>query len=258
MYVSTLSEGTFGEKRFREVVITNGVLGRVEPKALLGSVLSLQEIDLESNYLTYFPAEEIPLYTNLESLNLRGNKLTSLANILSQTLMDVKLDGNPMGHVPVDFLQDVPELQIFSCSSCGLTEIQTGTFTRGPQLRFVDLGYNELTFLPEGAFDLAPFDSMLVLSDNKLSSVAKGAINGVTFELEIQDNQFEQLYEDVWRPVFENTTNVSLYKNPLLCDCDTAWLITDQDIVYKYLGIGDCKNGTYFHELDPAYYEEMC
>ncbi|XP_064101747.1 oplophorus-luciferin 2-monooxygenase non-catalytic subunit-like [Macrobrachium nipponense] len=173
MYVSTLSEGTFGEKSFREVVITNGVLGRVEPKALLGSVLSLQEIDLESNYLTYFPAEEIPLYTNLESLNLRGNKLTSLANILSQTLMDVKLDGNPMGHVPVDFLQDVPELQIFSCSSCGLTEIQTGTFTRGPQLRFVDLGYNELTFLPEGAFNLAPFDSMLVLSDNKLSSASQ-------------------------------------------------------------------------------------
>ncbi|XP_066957000.1 oplophorus-luciferin 2-monooxygenase non-catalytic subunit-like [Macrobrachium rosenbergii] len=196
-YVRTLSEGIFGEKTFEQVIITNGVLGRVEPKALLGSVRSLGNIELTSNELTYFPSEEIPQYKNIWSLSLRDNKLTSLANIVSQTLMDIKLDENPMGRIPVDFLQEVPELQIFSCSSCDLKEIQTGTFTRAPQLRFVDLGYNELTFLPEGAFSLAPSESCLILSDNKLSNVAKGAINGVTFDLEIQDNQFEQLYEDV-------------------------------------------------------------
>jgi internalin A len=121
------------------------------------------------NFLTTLP-ESLSQLTNLQSLNLNGNKVSTLPEGLGQLidLQSLDLSGNNLTALP-DLLVKLTNLQFLNLSSTKLTALPDwlGQLTN---LQSLDLSSNDLTNLPDWLGQLTNLQS-LDLRLNKLISL---------------------------------------------------------------------------------------
>ncbi|XP_023178590.2 insulin-like growth factor-binding protein complex acid labile subunit [Drosophila hydei] len=84
----------------------------------------------------------------LETLELRGNRLASIANITNLTaLLHLDLSYNPIGSLSVSTFDQLKRLRNLYLRSNGVRELQFGMFSKQKYLEILDLSFNNLTHL---------------------------------------------------------------------------------------------------------------
>ncbi len=135
----------------------------------IGQLTQLQSLDLTGNRLTTLP-ESLTQLTQLQSLNLYGNQLTALPEWLGQLtqLQSLVLAGNLLTVLPESLFQlaQLRSLDLMGNQLATLPE-NIGNLT---QLRSLVLIDNELTILPESLFQLTQLRS-LGLTGNQLTAL---------------------------------------------------------------------------------------
>nr|Q9GV46.1 RecName: Full=Oplophorus-luciferin 2-monooxygenase non-catalytic subunit; Flags: Precursor [Oplophorus gracilirostris]BAB13775.1 oxygenase [Oplophorus gracilirostris] len=260
--ITTLTADSLGAATFTKIAITSCTqLKTIEENAFMASAATLEKLVLLKNDLSSFPFEEMSQYTKLNWLELSVNSITGWPALSSDTLANLILFRNPIGNIPVDAFQTLPNIEQFNCFDCSITEVEAGTFTRSPKLQKLVLGYNGLTSLPVGAIKLhghGPTTSNLGITNNQIISFPEGAVEGIQGILGIDFNRVTSLSEEVWRPILENLFQFSLLNNPLACVCDVMWLIDSPELLAKIKGNPRCAGGKRLKNLDPAVFHAMC
>ncbi|CAG0889626.1 unnamed protein product [Darwinula stevensoni] len=210
--VQELPEGVFGDVTFRIVTISNTALRHVHPMAILPlkdriSMLEITNCDLQdfpweiipqlnewfnslylsNNALRYVP----PLQTrNLVWLHLDGNQIAKLDSGWEiATLMNLKMEGNPLSEMPAGFFHNMPNFEEFLCKGCNLgPTLFSGIFEmRAPRLKIISLDENSISRVEPGAISGLPAVSVLYFMKNNISRLDEEAfypmlrINGKLF-----------------------------------------------------------------------------
>ena len=122
------------------------------------------------------------------------------------SLRHLQLSHNLGSYIPDDKFQwlfgNMPNLRKFNLGVCGLLDLNFDTLLTLPALTELQLYRNKLQVIPDGAFDSLYNLTVLVLSDNELSTVREG-----TFSSETR----------------QRLHHLDLSRNPFECDCDLMW-----------------------------------
>ncbi|KAH8416309.1 hypothetical protein KR222_006900, partial [Zaprionus bogoriensis] len=170
-------------RRIKEVNLSNNKLMRVHPdtfaeaaslESLLLSINSLQafeltdksivhQLNLDHNQLTNLTVNATRFvranYNNisaiymhqalqLETLELRGNRLESISNITNLTsLLHLDLSYNPIGPLSVNTFDQLKRLRNLYLRANGIRGLDFGMFSKQKYLEILDLSFNNLTSL---------------------------------------------------------------------------------------------------------------
>ncbi|XP_002006957.2 chaoptin [Drosophila mojavensis] len=170
-------------RRIKEVNLSNNKLIRIHPdtfteaaslESLLLAINSLDafqltnknivhQLHLDYNHLTnltinatrfvranYNNISSIHMHQalQLETLELRGNRLASMANITNLTaLLHLDLSYNPIGSLTVSTFDQLKRLRNLYLRATGVRELQFGMFSKQKFLEILDLSFNNLTNL---------------------------------------------------------------------------------------------------------------
>ncbi|KAM8710934.1 hypothetical protein ACLKA7_017549 [Drosophila subpalustris] len=84
----------------------------------------------------------------LETLELRGNRLASVANVTNMTaLLHLDLSYNPIGPLGVSTFDQLKRLRNLYLRSTGIRQLEFGMFSKQKYLEILDLSFNNLTSL---------------------------------------------------------------------------------------------------------------
>ena len=135
---------------------------------------SLKEIYLDSNDIRSMVSAAFRHVAQLEILSLRDNKIDELAPRIFYKLRHLKyldLSGNRLQRLDGGVLQDTPNLETFSCESCGLFELSVSDAVSLPKLRSLFLANN--SFQKQSDIDKTLLKGLQVLDldRNRLSAL---------------------------------------------------------------------------------------
>ncbi|KAK3867759.1 hypothetical protein Pcinc_026804 [Petrolisthes cinctipes] len=257
-YLITLREGDLGQVTFKRVIITSSSLEIVETNTFLSSHGTLTDLEIVTTNLLSFPFSEIPLFTQLTTLNLQNNQLTGFPVLASMSLQYLYLDINPLGWIAPTSLGNLPSLIGVYLSFTKITQIFAGTFTGLPMLTEISLSYNELHEIETGVINLQTLYNSVHLDGNSISSIAEGALVGVRGTLYVNDNQLTELAEGVFRPLVQEGLDFYARNNPLTCGCDIAWLVVNPTYKSHLKDDATCSDGERVTDLNPSLYLDLC
>eukprot|EP00993_Chasmostoma_nieuportense_P007213 NODE_796_length_1860_cov_68.634737_g743_i0.p1 GENE.NODE_796_length_1860_cov_68.634737_g743_i0~~NODE_796_length_1860_cov_68.634737_g743_i0.p1 ORF type:complete len:590 (-),score=169.45 NODE_796_length_1860_cov_68.634737_g743_i0:60-1829(-) len=169
----------------------------------LQNLTNLQELNLASNKILQLRDGTFDGMVSLRRLALFWNriiKLPSLQNLTS--LEELQMNSNSLQEMPPTGLY--PNLTSINFSKNALQELPDTMFSAEamPVLESLEMGNNQLMFVPEGMGQL-PALTKLVLSSNKLSSLPDSLYQSQTLTfLDIGHNRFEKIPEAIanWAP----------------------------------------------------------
>lgn len=124
--LAVLWEGVLGITNYEEIIITKGVLQAVDDGAFSGSYSTLKQLDLTSNWISYFPFHESGSFRHLETLILDNNKLRIFPGISSITVSNLSLAFNPLDDISTTVLQQLPNLVELNLQGCELDSSPAG------------------------------------------------------------------------------------------------------------------------------------
>jgi hypothetical protein len=179
--LSRLNDGTFGHlAKLSLLDLSYNSLMRIEDNVFVG--MNISHLDLSFNNIRKMP-----------SLPLR--KLTSARTLI--------LDGNPLQVLVSEALSRV-RTEFLSVSKCqNLEQIETGSFSRLPDLKTLTLNQNpQLTYIAPGFLRECPKLAALDLSQNSLYA----------------------LEYDVIAPIISKLRAIYLNGNHFNCHCSLRWL----------------------------------
>ncbi|CAG0887202.1 unnamed protein product [Darwinula stevensoni] len=191
----------------------------------------LRELYLERNLLTTVRAFKSD---NLEILYLYNNEITSVEadGWATPNLREFDIDNNPLMKFPSTIIKCMKKLEEFYCSRCNL-----GPTLSGGLLEFQSSALK-----------------LVHLSENNVTSLEPGAIIGLgsNTRVDLSENKIAVLSEESFRPMLDilylGDGVIDLSGNPILCDCEVAWLLLGRKFQRKIPG--KCHNGTEFKDLD--------
>jgi len=177
------------------------------------------------------PFEEFAKFSKRVSITLQGLRQgTGLPIIKDENFGQVKMFEFDIGlPLPEGFMQDSAASSI-SLSQLELHALPKGSFTVKSPMN-ITLSENTISRIEDGAF--------VVDTQNGL---ADGGVN-----INLCSNHMQIINEDVWGGVFPLLDSFHVCDNPLMCDCDLAWIYRNQD--YRTM---------FIHSLVTAPYPTTC
>ncbi|MBP2098484.1 leucine-rich repeat domain-containing protein [Enterococcus rivorum] len=181
-------------------ILAGGEVHAVLTQAMVNSTTTL---NLSSKNLQDLTG--IELFTNLETLNVRNNQLTSLPESISSLvgLQALYLDNNQLTNLPstIGSLVNLEQLSVSSNQLTGLPD----SFPNLISLNQLDLEYNQLTGLPENIGQLTNLQ-YFYLFNNQISTLPN-SIGGLVNleEMDVSNNILTTLPEN-----FSNLTQLVL------------------------------------------------
>ncbi|XP_042216497.1 oplophorus-luciferin 2-monooxygenase non-catalytic subunit-like [Homarus americanus] len=258
--LKVLRSGALGVNTFQEFHITDGALQEVEVGALSGSYSTTTILDFNNNYITSFPWERISSFISLETLSARSNFIALFPTLVSNSLAYLDLSNNPMGSMPVTAFINTPALKEIYIREIGIYNLPSGTFFGHPHLSTLQLSFNNLGQLTEGAVQMGAGKTKVYLNNNMISNVAANSFSGLISGdfVYLYSNELTELVEEVWQPLIMFGVYLDFRFNPLTCGCDIAWIVLNPSILSHIDSDTTCSNGQFIVDLDPAIYEKEC
>ncbi|XP_068248424.1 chaoptin-like [Palaemon carinicauda] len=209
--LTMLPEGIFRSlESLRTLNLRGNNIHDINTRAFQGSSNHLAHINLGNNLLSDIPFEAMSEVKGLQTLNLARNRISSTLEVLyTGTLsMDTlvldfnqieilppyafqnfgninrtSLRGNPLTHINDDAFKDAKIKELY-LHDTDLYSISDNAF-RGLEssLQTLDLSYNNLSHIPEKAFDKLDALRSLSLSNNKMSIDPGKSFNGFRYTL---------------------------------------------------------------------------
>ncbi|XP_063596618.1 chaoptin-like [Penaeus indicus] len=210
--LTILPEGIFRTlENLKTLNLRGNNIMTINPRAFQGSSSHLAHINLANNLLTTIPFEAMSEVRNIQTLNLARNMITQTYEVLytgSLSMDTLVLDfnqieslqpysfqnfgninrtslrGNPLTHISEDAFKDakIKELYLHDCDLWSISEKAFGGLESTLQL--LELSYNNLSSIPEKAFDKLDALRSLSLSNNKMSLDPTEAFNGFRYTLQ--------------------------------------------------------------------------
>lgn len=249
----------FGEVSFKHVTITNTYIRTIEEEAFTPSHDTLIKLDVSSNEIDTFPYESMGLYNHLRILDLSNNRLSSLPNLESPSLLSLDLSQNVGLTITEDTFVGLVELEALYLSRMGIASLPPNVFSTLTYIKILDLSDNNLAGILEQGVVRVPLDSLeeLMLNDNALTQIHSSAITGMdrVGTIDFSNNKLTALDWDNWYPLFDQLTGVQVIDvsgNQLVCGCDVLWLLLDSDNLDKVKDSATCSDGIPLKDTDTA------
>lgn len=212
----------------KKVVITGCDLTYLEPEAFV-NLPKLETLDLSFNHLTDVYSEtftDLPLVNlylvhnylirlhkdafkgtdQLKHLHLQYNRLSTIASGIfnNLTVVNLRLDHNRITHIDGDAFDDMELLQTIYLNNNKLKHYHSTWFQNCPKLAVLNLGKNELKYLPSYSFKNFKDTPYLVdvrLDDNGLWNLQPGAFSkGPKFRfVTLSHNNISEIPEDLFK-----------------------------------------------------------
>jgi len=242
-HVTDLEDITRGQ-RYYSVYLDTPNLKHVAPNFLYQSFSTIEQITINNGELfeAEFPFSNLQYMSMLKVLSLRNNYL--------------------LHHLPS---LKAPKLADFEFYSNGVRTLANAPFQNCPELLRVNLEHNYISHLPVHTFVIrAQYSYDFFFAYNRISSIENTAFyipradSNTKVFISLRRNQLAYLDGRTFRPLVDRTGNrtvVDISENPLLCDCQLAWMFENSPVHgYPYMKVFDgfgatCMNGTLLSEL---------
>lgn len=235
-----------------ELYINHNRISSIEPLAFAG-LTSLLRLHLNANRLEAIDRRWFISLPNLEILMIGENPISQLEGgsfqplerlhslvLAGMELREVPSDAfqgldyleslsffdNHLSHVPTKALKGLPLLKFLDLNKNPIMEVKTGDFKDMMHLKELSLnGMEELTGIHKGAFENLPELAKLELCNNpRLSYLHPGAFQQVpTLRTLLASNAAIGLLPLGVTGALPALAVLSLFGNPLRCDCSEAW-----------------------------------
>ncbi|XP_048346895.1 leucine-rich repeat neuronal protein 1-like [Sphaerodactylus townsendi] len=235
-----------------ELYINHNRISSIEPLAFAG-LTSLLRLHLNANRLRAINHRWFLSLPNLEILMIGENPIAQLQAGSFQPLgrlHSLVLAGMELREVPSDAFQGLDYLESLSFFDNHLTHVPTGALKGLPLLKFLDLNKNPIAEVEAGDFrDMLHLEELSLNGMEELTGIHKGAFENLPelAKLELCNNpRLSYLHPGAFEEVpalrtllASNTAlgllplgvtdalpalaELSLYGNPLRCDCPEAW-----------------------------------
>jgi Leucine-rich repeat (LRR) protein len=195
----------------RDLKLAENALEGAFPSSLQ-NLTQLEILELQNNKLTHLPAE-IRALVHLRTLNVADNCFTALPIGLFTSVPLVELIAAKNAFSGAFFDVDmVPHLQNLHLSNNSLTSLCGSSNIDLPALKYLDLGGNRLSALP----DISSWTSLttLLMRDNNLSSLPDGFLTlKMLRNADFTANNLNKL--DGGIALMEGLENLTLAANPI-------------------------------------------
>uniref|UniRef100_A0A5S6QZ19 Ig-like domain-containing protein n=1 Tax=Trichuris muris TaxID=70415 RepID=A0A5S6QZ19_TRIMR len=229
--ISSIGDNAFhGLLKLETLRLTGNRLAFVQP-GWFASLKTLTSLLLNRNQLTVLTSDNFHWLNELLTLDLSRNKIFRIhetAFIGVGKLDSLRLSSNVLTVVPRQALQTVQSLRSLYLSQNPIYKIRTDDFADLPHLRDVKLsGMQRLRLVERAAFRSLPELLVAELHDNpylgyvdRLSFVNTPLVS----HLFLHNNNLTTVEQEVIDSL-DSLQEVSLYGNPLHCDCNIRWMI---------------------------------
>lgn len=142
---------------FYNIKYTDNITAQLWDESLHGDISSLEILDLRGNQVGYFPQGFIQKMPTLQRLQMSGNCLETLhvtTEQLSGSLYELDVSNNRLNQIVADegTIHALSNLTYLNLSFNELEGVPSGFFSSLPNLRSVDLSYNNIDIcFPEEA-----------------------------------------------------------------------------------------------------------
>ncbi|CAL4230634.1 unnamed protein product [Meganyctiphanes norvegica] len=281
-HLKVLEAGVFNGISFEAIAMNNNKLEVIESQALDSCYETATSLELEVNYLTYFPFNELSLFPNLRRFDISSNSLSVIPADAFHGLTELEhlyIYDNKITSFPFDEVSQLSKLRDFDISNNllsvipadafhGLTELENlylhennadivGTFKDLPNLRDIWLVRNAMTTIPAQFINTGSSHLReIYLAYNNIVSVEPGAFDIVDgLDIIMSVNSLSILDEATWRPYLEAGRKLFADYNPLVCGCDIAWLFGEDQLLEQVGRGATCNDGEYLQDLDPSIFD---
>ncbi|KAF2280226.1 L domain-like protein [Westerdykella ornata] len=201
----------------RELKLADNVLQGALP-ASLGALTQLEVLELQGNKITSLPAE-IGELVHLRTLNVANNDLRELPSELftSVPLIELMASKNALSGA-LFTVESIPTLQHLHLAHNSISSLCSGETLDLPALKTLDLSANRLTALP----DMTPWTSLdqLLVGENKLEALPTGFVTLKHLRTaDFTANNIHKLDEQV--ALMDRLESLTLAANPL---CERKFL----------------------------------
>lgn len=216
-----LTQDTWGNLTFHQVVIEGNQITQVDNKAFAKSAETLTFLSLFNNQIDYYVTSSHNDLPKLRTLVLKQNKITVIfASAFSYaSLRELDLSHNEIATIGKEAFADLDKLETLSLSYNKLTKLENDWFkfhNHHPDTSFlqIDLSHNSIDFIEEHAFpDLC------------------------NVQIDLRYNQLTTLSEAVFRPIIIASSYFAQFLfegNPIVCDCSILWVVEDAFIPTRF------------------------
>lgn len=145
--------------------------------------VAITNIVIKSNPLLDIHPDCIQMYNNAEKINLSGNRISSLPSreILLNRIKSFKFNDNGREIKAVENFIHSDTLTKIEMRNSSIQSIHKDFFRSIPKIRYIDLSYNQLAYLPEGIFELNEELRRVSLRNNKLTSIPQSLLDLKTY-----------------------------------------------------------------------------
>ncbi|XP_070570212.1 uncharacterized protein [Ptychodera flava] len=183
--ISHLENGTFQNLvKVHTLELRSNKLATLTPDMFQG-LDNLQFLELKGNQITYLPQGLFKLFPQLSKIDLSKNPIPAIEeNVISGLpgLGDLVLSDIPAfrtGRIPTDLFTGLFNLTRLDLSANQLTKLPDG-LKHLSNLEFLNLGDNNLTNIPDDAFEQTTNITHLYLYYNHLKTIPANAISKLT------------------------------------------------------------------------------
>lgn len=167
---------------------------------------ALMSLDLSQNSITLVDDKAFEGLSELRTVSLTGNKLTSIGHIFKDTpqVTSVRLGNNEITEIGEEDFKDNAMVKMLDLSNNKITKVHQDAFKNLDMLRYLILSNNPLVILPELTFT----STMLMLADFsncQLQSVPRSMPSSLK-DFRLGNNQIKEILVDD----FQNMTEVTL------------------------------------------------
>ncbi|XP_071532322.1 oplophorus-luciferin 2-monooxygenase non-catalytic subunit-like [Panulirus ornatus] len=264
--LTTLDPNTFGVLTFERVIIRSTQLTSLHPQTFANSLATLKYLNLANNKINDFPFETVPLYSALHTLTLEENYLANLPPFESASLEVLSVSGNRKMTFNDTVFHATPSLREIYMDRLLLQNLMPGFLLNLENLTVISLEENRLTEL--GELTIATERESLAsvnLNYNQISYLYPSALQGLArnAELTMRSNFVKTLDQETWNDIFDQVLPsgvIDLADNPLTCECDIAWIMLEENDIYRPLitKTTTCSGGESVIYLDPHYFCSHC
>lgn len=189
----------------------------------------LEYLYLDDNYITYLNSGSFAFLKNLLNLSLSHNRIKGISHHAFdglENLTVLNLSYNQLVKIPSASFQPIKHIRTLHLSGNSFSEIQTGDFV---QVLFEHLSLDnisDLWLIDRGSFwDLVNLRVIKLHNNRQLQYIDPEAFINVTNieKLYLHNNNLSALSEELMTS-FRGNTEITLYDNPLLCDCNVNWI----------------------------------
>lgn len=195
-YLTNLPSHAFTNTNILHLILSNNYISEIDSDAFVTLENSLEYLDFERNFITAIPHAIMNLM-NIRYLYFTSNQISSL-EFLPSTLRAISLSSNNFTRIPKEILANCSELTYLNMGYNQITFIEPSTFNKwGENLQTLLLRNNKIGNITYGAF--AGLNSLkeISLSYNDIHYVHPLAFEEVAKTLKILELSFSILNDDL-------------------------------------------------------------